>query len=330
MDDLKAQQSDVTLVDAEVLVPHLVGAFERAATPGADASLAALAADAGVSEAVDRLHSWDITTPTGIAAGYDASDVDGQRSAPTDDEIRASVAAAIYAVWRGQVLVNTIDGTLQRVSLGNALPDADQAMASLRHLLDTFDDTQGVGASGLDFFAVDGVAAGEDRRDLLLLRALRQALDLLAGPAFAPAFGGSTDQDDYRWGVLHRKEFRHVLGGSWTAPPAGGLEPAVEGLAGVSTDGGFGTVDASGHSARADGVDEFTFGGGPVRRYVGIAQPGRPYAETSLPGGTSGLRGDPHYADLLPMWLTNETYVQLLREPGLRPTIAVSTVVQPG
>ena len=329
-DDLKAQQSDVTLVDAEVLVPHLVEAFERAAAPGADPALAALAADGGVSEAVGRLRSWDFTTPTGIAAGYDASDVDGRRSALTDGEIRASVAATIYAVWRGQVLANTIDGTLRRVGLGSVLPDADQAMASLRHLLDTFDDTQGVGASGLDFFAVQGVAAGEDRRDLLLLQALRQGLDLLAGPEFAPAFGGSTDQDDYRWGVLHRKEFRHVLGGPWTAPPAGGLEPAVEGLAGVSTDGGFGTVDASGHSARADGLNEFTFGGGPVRRFVGIAQPGRPYAETSLPGGTSGLRGSSHYADLLPMWLTNETYRQFLREPELRPTITAATVVRPG
>ncbi|HET6664508.1 MAG TPA: penicillin acylase family protein, partial [Acidimicrobiales bacterium] len=284
----------------------------------------------GVSEAVGRLRSWDFTTPTGIAAGYDASDVDGQLSPPTDSEIRASVAATIYAVWRGQVLANTIDGTLRGVGLGSMLPDADQAMASVRHLLDTFGDNQGVGASGLDFFAVDGVAAAVDRRDVVLLRAVDQALGLLASAEFAPAFSGSTNQDDYRWGVLHRKEFRHVLGGPWTAPPAGGLEPAVEGLPGVSTDGGFGTVDASGHSARADGLNEFTFGGGPVRRFVGIAQPGRPYAETSLPGGASGLRGSPHYADLLPMWLTNETYLQLLREPGLRPTITAAMVVRPG
>jgi penicillin amidase len=330
LDDLKAQQADVTLLDAEVLVPHLVEAFDRAGAAGADPALAALAGNPGVSEAVGRLRSWDFTTPTGIAAGYDASDVGGQLSPPTDSEIRASVAATIYAVWRGQVLANTIDGTLRGVGLGSMLPDADQAMASVRHLLDTFGDNQGVGASGLDFFAVDGVAAAVDQRDVVLLRAVDQALGLLASAEFAPAFSGSTNQDDYRWGVLHRKEFRHVLGGPWTAPPAGGLEPAVEGLPGVSTDGGFGTVDASGHSARADGLNEFTFGGGPVRRFVGIAQPGRPYAETSLPGGASGLRGSPHYADLLPMWLTNETYLQLLREPGLRPTITAAMVVRPG
>jgi hypothetical protein len=30
------------------------------------------------------------------------------------------------------------------------------------------------------------------------------------------------------------------------------------------------------------------------------------------------------------MWLTNETYLQLLREPGLRPTITAAMVVRPG
>jgi len=329
LDDLQAQQADVTLIDAEVLVPHLLTAFGRAAAPSADPALAAPAADPGVSEAIDRLRSWDFTTPTGIDAGYDAADVDGQRSAPTDAEVQASIAASIYSVWRGQVLAGSVDGTLRRVGLGSRLPGADQSLATLRHLLDTFDDSQGVGASGLDFFAVPGVSAAEDRRDVVLLQAVRAALDLLASAEFAPAFGGSTEQDDYRWGLLHRKEFRHLLGGPWTAPPAGGLEPAVDGLPGVAVDGGFGTVDAASHNGRADGVNEFTFGGGPVRRFAGVATPGHPYAETSLPGGVSGVLGNPHYADLLPSWLTNESYRQLLRQPELRRTIEETTIVRP-
>ncbi len=329
LDDLKAQQADVTLIDAQVLVPHLLTAYDRAAAAGADPALAALAGDSEVAEAISRLRSWDFTTPTGIEAGYDATDVGGQRSTPSTDEVQASVAASIYAVWRGQVLAGTVDGTLQQVGLGSRLPAATQALATLRHLLDTFDDTHGVGASGLDFFAVPGVSAAEDRRDIVLLKAVRQALDLLASAEFAPAYGGSTDQDDYRWGLLHRKEFRHLLGGPWTAPLAGGLEPAADGLPGVAVDGGFGTVDAASHNARADGVNEFTFGGGPVRRFVGSAGRGHPYAETSLPGGVSGVLGDPHYADLLSSWLTNGTYRQLLREPALRRTIAETTVVRP-
>ena len=181
------------------------------------------------------------------------------------------------------------------------------------NLLDRFPDRQGVGASGVDFYAVPGVADPADRRDLLLLRSLADALDLLAGPAFTAAFGGSTRQDDYRWGRLHRVTFAAPLGAPWSVPPAGGAFPApLAGLPGVPVDGGFGTVDAASHDVRADSATEFTFGGGPVRRAV--AQPGRSGIEavSSLPGGTSETLGSRYYLNLLPRWLTNETYPVVL------------------
>jgi hypothetical protein len=54
-------------------------------------------------------------------------------------------------------------------------------------------------------------------------------------------------------------------------------------------------VDASSHSARADSAEEFRFGSGPVRRFVGTAEPFFQgiTAESALPGGTSGVPGDP-------------------------------------
>lgn len=327
--DLAAMQADVTLIDAEALVPYLLAAQAHATAAGADPALAALAADPRVAEAIGRLRGWDFTTPTGIEAGYDASDADGQRLAPTPREVESSVAAAIYAVWRGQVLAATIDGTVRSVGLGGFLPDEDAAMASLRHFLDTFDQTHGVGASGLSFFQAPGVADPHDARDAVLLGSLRSALDLMASPTFAPAFGGSTDQNDYEWGKLHRHVFTHPLGGPWNIPPAGGFAPSVPGLPGLSIDGGYGSVDAAGHSPRAVAPSQFTFGSGPVRRFVGEARPGRPYAQTSLPGGVSGVLGSPHYADLLGRWLTNDTYRQLLREPGLRETFESTTIVTP-
>ena len=58
-----------------------------------------------------------------------------------------------------------------------------------------------------------------------------------------------------------------MLGAPWSIPPAGGIT-TLPGLAGIPTDGGFNTVDASSHNARADSVNEFTFGGGPVRRLL--------------------------------------------------------------
>jgi penicillin amidase len=73
----------------------------------------------------------------------------------------------------------------------------------------------------------------------------------------------------------------------------------------VARSGGFGAVDASSHSARADGVNEFMFGSGPARRFVGVMEPGGPRAEEVIPGGQVGIVGHPHYANQLPLWLTN-------------------------
>ena len=46
-------------------------------------------------------------------------------------------------------------------------------IAGLKNLLENFATRQGRGASGIDFFAVPGVAAAEDRRDVVLLRSFR-------------------------------------------------------------------------------------------------------------------------------------------------------------
>jgi penicillin amidase len=323
-EDMQAMQADVTLLDAEAFVPHLIAAFDGAAA-SPTSELAALAGEPRVAEAIERLRSWDRTTPTGIPEGYDAADTDGALSAPSDDEVADSVAATIYGAWRSRVIANTIDATLD--GLGLARPTSDIAVADLRHLLDGYATDRGIGASGVDFFVTPGAASPEDERDLLLLRSLTEALDGLAGPSFAAAFGGSSDQDDYRWGRLHRIVLDHPLGGERSIPPAGGAFPQpLSGLAGIPTDGGFNTVDASGHSGRAAGADEFMFGGGPVRRFVGEMRPGRrSRTESALPGGTSGQVGSERYSTLLPEWLTNESYPQVLRRGAKQGTFVEET-----
>jgi penicillin amidase len=312
--DLQAIQANVALLDAEVLTPYILDAFARAQMPGADPPLAALAGDARVVEAVTRLQGWDYTTPTGLPEGYDASDEDGQLLPPSAAEIEASINATIYAVWRGQVLRNTIDATLAPYGLPG--PGSSEAMKALRHLLDTYDTNLGVGASGLDFFQVPGATGPEAERDIILLQSLVDALDRLAGPGFAAAFGGSADQNDYLWGRLHRLVLDHPLGAPFSIPPAGGMfPPPFPDLPGIPVDGGFGAVDASSHSAYADSSNDFMFGGGPVRRYVGgPQQQGRRInGETSMPGGPSGVLGSPYYVKLLPEWLTNDTHPWLQR-----------------
>ena len=309
VDDMQEIQADVVLLDAQVFTPLILQAFENAQSSGADPLLAALAGDPRVAEAADRLHAWNYSTPTGVLEGYDASDDDGKRAAPSAAEIEHSIAATIYSVWRGQMIGNTIDEVLDTIGLPR--PPSSLSMTALRNLFDQYDTQFGVGASGLNFFNVPGVADPLARRDILILKSVQDALNLLASPQFDAAFGGSTDQSDYRWGRLHRIVLDHPLGSPFDTPPAGGaFPPSFPDLPGLSVDGGFGVVDASSHSARADSSNDFMFGSGPSRRYVGESSraPRGISGRTILPGGESGVLGSPLYANILGRWLTNDYY----------------------
>ena len=324
MSDIEAMQADTTLPDAEYFVPHITEAFADAKT-SAVPQLAALAADPQVAEAVRRLGQWDFTTPTGIAQGYDAGRAPG--SPPSQAQIADSVAASIYAAWRSRAVTHIIDDHLG----GLPAPDDQQALAAVKHLLDTFGTAHGVGASGIDFFAAPGITDPAASRDYLILSSLRDALTLLAGPAFSAAFHESADQNDYRWGLLHRLVLAHPLGGPFSVPPAFGQFPApLPGLAGIPVDGGYETVDAATHAVRAADVNGFMFGGGPARRFVGNPAPGHTVAVSALPGGTSADPASPFYLNLLRPYLTNDYYPALLASEIPRGSIASQTLLVPG
>lgn len=311
--DLQSIQADVSLLDARFFVPYILSAFDAAGQPGKPAELAALAADTRVIEAVARLAAWDFTTPTGIQAGYDAGDpvVPDWSGLPDPEqvEIEHSVAATIYSVWRGQAVRRLVDEPLG----GLPKPGSAQAMTSMQHLLRTD------GGSGIiDFFDVPGIADPGDQRDFKLLAALVAALDLLASDEFSAAFANSADQNDYRWGKLHRIVFDHPFINAASVPPqpAGVFPQPVPGLPGFPTDGGFNVVDASSHSARADSVNDFMFGSGPVRRFTSEPQGAfNSGAESIWAGGVSGVPfpGNPYYDNLLSWWLVNETLPLVLR-----------------
>jgi penicillin amidase len=298
--EMQAIQADVVVHDGEVFAPYIVKAFDRALTdPAADPQLRALAADTGVAEAVGRLRRWDRSTPTGITQGYDAADVAGALQPPSVSEVQASVAASIYAGWRSSMLSTVINGSIA----GLPAPDDFDSLAALRNLLDNFATNGGVGASGVNFFAVPGIAAPADRRDFVILKSVRAGLDMLA----TPAFFGSANQNDYRWGRLHRIEFTHPLGSVFSIPPAGGaFPPPLPGIRGIPTDGGFQTVDASSHNARGKVPDDFMFTVTSGHRMVAEADHDGMRVADIWPGGTSGVLGSPNYAQFLERWLTNE------------------------
>lgn len=305
--DMKRFQANTQMLDAELVSPFLLTAFGNADAPGAPPALADMAEDPDVAEAIGRLGQWDYSSPTGIPEGYDAHDNDGMRtpSVPVN-EAESSIASTIWNAWRGHAIAVVIDTRL--AAIGAPSVGSRDAYKALHHLLSQSPYT-GVGASGVDFIPEPAGLTAEERRDLALLTALRSALDDLASNDYADAFGNSTDQDDYRWGRLHRIVFDHPFEASFSIPPAAGFDHLAPSLPGLSRDGGYEVVNASGFSARAGSQNSYRFGGGPVRRYVGEAGiddsgDARVRGFNVMPGGPSGVPGDPGYATQLGSWLT--------------------------
>ncbi|MDT8450944.1 MAG: penicillin acylase family protein [Wenzhouxiangellaceae bacterium] len=314
VNDMKVLQANNQLLDAEIVVPFVLEAFENATAEDAWPGIAQFAADPRIQEAMGRLAAWDFSTPTGIQEGFDPGDNPLALAAPDEAEIANSVAATIYSVFRGQAIRNTIDATLSAIGLADNLPSGREANRAFMHLLTSFEQNQGVGASGVPFFNVPEIeslpapTSAADRRDFVLLASLQGALDLLASDEFAPAFANSTDQDDYRWGRLHRIVFEHPLGQKpFNVPRGFGLNDLSEELPGIARSGGFDVVDASSHNARADSVNEFMFSSatGPSRRTVALMTPDRPVVDEIIPGGRSGIVTSPFYTNQLFLWLVN-------------------------
>lgn len=336
VDDLKALQANTQMLDAEIVVPHVLDAFTNAIASDAWPGIAQFAADPGIQEAVSRLALWDFSAPTGIPEGFDASDAPLQLFEPTPNEISKSVAATIYSVFRGQAIRNSVDATLTGIGLGNNLPTSRGANRAFMHLLQSFDENQGIGASGVPFFNVPPIEglpepSLTDRRDFILLASLKGTLDLLASDEFAPAFANSTDQNDYRWGKLHRIVLRHPLNSvPFNVPNGFGLNPLASDLPGIARQGGFDVVDASGHNTRANTLNGFMFSAGPARRTVAEMTPTRPLVDEIIPGGRSGIFLSPFYTNQLLFWLVND-YLPLSigEDDGISGAVQIQTFSTP-
>jgi penicillin G amidase len=325
LDDMAALQANTQLMDAELVLPFLLAAFDnRPACP--------VASDAKVAEAIDYLRGWDLSHPTGIQQGYDRGDNPFALAAPSETEIANSVAATLFAMFRSQAVRATIDHTLSQVGLNSFRPGGADAYTALIHHLKQFPQRQGRGASGLDFFTrvpagVAATAPATVRRDCILLDSLKRGIDRLASNDFAPAFGNSTTLRDYRWGRLHRITFAHPLGAPLSIPSDGNGYPFANlgpGLPGLARPGGFQAVDASSHDVRADGVNSFTFGSGPVRRFLG-EMTDTPTLLQIIPGGQDGEIGGPGYISQLPRWLVN-AYKPLVIDPAVSQAAARSSL----
>lgn len=310
--DMEALQGNHALLDAELLTPFILAAFQNAQAEGAPPVLAQFAQSQEIAGAIQLLGQWDYTSPTGLTEGYGPDREAGTPPGPA--EIANSAAATIYSTWRAQFLDNTLDGVFDGIGLGDFKPGSRLAFSAMAHQLMNFDETGGVGASGIPFFNVPE-AGPATARDVIVLKSLADSLELLFSEEFAPAFGDATTLTDLRWGKLHRIVFDHPLGGPFNAPPAGGFTDLAPDLPGIPRSGGYQAVDASSHSARADGLNDFMFGSGPSRRFIGVLDPAGIEAQEILPGGQSGVLVSPFYTNQLERWLNNE-YHPLIIDSG--------------
>ena len=288
VDDFKAVQANVDLLDAELVLPTLMGIMSQVpVAPGTP-----------MAQALDVLSTWDYSSNTGIAEGWDAGDDPTMATEPDTEEVRNSAAATVWAMWRSMLVQNTINATLSAYGLGDYLPPSRLAYNAFKHHLLNYPTAGGVGASGVNFFSA-GLAE-------TVVGTLQLALDQLASDEFAPAFANSTNVMDYAWGKLHRIKFNHTLNSDpFDIPNGGGFTDLATDLPGLARQGGYEAVDASSHSSTADGLNEFMFGHGPSRRFVGDMDPADVDAQEVIPGGQSGVFYSPNYSSQLPLWLTN-------------------------
>jgi penicillin amidase len=286
--DMMDLQANTQMLDAELVLPTLMGIMSQ--VPVQPGSM--------MAQALDVLSTWDYSAPTGLAEGWDAGDDPAMAVEPDATEVRNSAAATVFAAWRSILIKNTIDLTLTTYGMGDNLPDGTTAMRAFTHHLLNYETNGGIGASGLNFFlaGLPETVAGS----------LQQALELLASDEFAPAFANSTDITDYQFGKLHRIVFRHPINSDPLNIPNGGgfLDLAAE-LPGLARQGGFQSVDASHHNARANSLNGFMFSRGPNRRFVGEMAPDGVNGYEALPGGQSGVFYHPNFSSQLPLWLTN-------------------------
>lgn len=287
-EDFMTLQANVNLLDAELVLPTLLGIMSQVPVP----------AGTPMAQALDVLSTWDYAAHTGISEGWDAGDDPTMTSEPDETELRQAAAATVWAMWRSMLVQNTINATLTAYGLGDYLPPSQLAYNAFKYHLENYPTAGGVGASGINFFS-QGLAP-------TVAGSLQMALDALASDEFAPAFANSTDVMDYSWGKLHRIVFNHSFNQDpFNVPNGGGFMDLAPDLPGLSRQGGYEAVDASSHSSTADTLNGFMFGHGPSRRFIAELNPAGIRGYEVLPGGESGVFYSPNYSSQLPLWLTN-------------------------
>lgn len=306
--DMIRFQYDHKSKEAERFLPFLLAAAEQRADLVSDA----------MADALDRLRAWSEPKP-GIpafrtASGVDPADVRDDvppRATPVDAVERAdAIATSIFVAWQTRLSRMTFADDFAGTGVG--VPGGDDAVKGLLHILENIDRTDPgfivhtKGESGESTLWDDRTTPEVETRDEILLGALARGIEFLTTTF------GTDDPEEWLWGAIHRVNFQHFVGQA--GPPIYDLGP-------FPAPGARSTVNPAGYSLNAN---QFTFSGGPSKRFVALLDPDGVRGFNALPGGNHGnpgrIPGSPattlyntinperHYGDHIPGWINGDVF----------------------
>lgn len=288
------------------LSKHLFSALARAeqekATPGTHADLSAVVQDAryaaaNVPDLVSSLKQWEtdgFLASAGINLDDDSLNVDAK-------EAQSAKATVIFNAWIVRAVGRVLEDELKLTNRTNI--GTQMTLRAFIHLLEqdptklaTYDATT---QDSLLFDDITTTGVKESRDDRLVTALLDAVDDLVK------IFG--TDRNTWRWGALHRIRFKS-LNPLWFVdiPPVD--DPVFPD--GFPRHGDQWNVDASNFSITRPLASplSFSYGSGPVQRFVAEMTPTGPKIWNALPGGAVLATSSPHFRDEAEYWRKNENH----------------------
>ena len=289
------------------LSKHLVAALQKAeaekATPSTHPDLTAVVADpryaaAGVADLIDTLKKWESESSFDAASGVNPDDDSLSLDAK---EASAAKATVVFNAWLVRAIGRALEDEMKAADVGN-LGTANMVKGFVRMLeqdpttLATYDAASGQSALWDDMSTTGTVEKKDDR----LVIALLDAVDDLV-----KAFGA--DRGKWRWGALHRLRLK-TLFPLWFITVPDDADPVFPN--GFPRHGDQWNVDACnfGIVRGLSSPLDFSYGSGPVQRFVAEMTKTGPKIKNAVPGGTVISTESPFFKNEMELWRRNQSH----------------------
>lgn len=288
------------------LAQHLIDVLERAeaekAAAGTHPDLAGVVADpryagADIPGVIAALKKWQTN---GVLASAGVSLEDGSLNVDATEADNA-LATALFNAWIVRAIARVLEDEMQVIGRTN-VGTTFTTRAFIRLLetdptqLATYDAVTGQSALWDDISTTGVVESRDDRLATAMLDGLDDLAKLLGN-----------DRSEWRWGKLHTIRFESLVS-VWllAIPPFD--DPVFP--KGFPRHGDQWNVDASNFGILRALKDplSFSYGSGPVQRFVAEMAPDGPKIRNALPGGAVLDKDSPYFDNEAEYWRKNDTH----------------------